>query len=686
MRLKYVLVGLFVLVVAVLVAGYAVLSTLDINKYRDEIIAKAEEATGRTLRIDGEMDLKVSFSPAVVLNDVGLSNAEWASTPEMLSVKRFELEVALIPLLSSELQIKRLIVVEPDIQLEMREDGTANWTLDVGEKTSDAAEKPAKKGEELKLSFDEAVIENAKLVFKNGQTGETLMLDLESLTASASSPSAPLTIEAAGQYQAVAFGLGGTLSSLATLTDPDQQKSLDLTGSVGGADFTAKGSLLLSGGDPTADLALTFKADDLEGLAPLAGGALPPLTGIDVATNLNLKGQTVKLGDLKAKVANSYLEGNLTLVAGATPSITGLVQSDTLDLRDFTPEGGAQESAPAASGGGDSPYVIPDTPLPLDFLETALVDVKLAVGSLILNDTLTLEQMQGQIALKDGKLSLTPLKTLLFDGQLELNTTLDSRQKAPALDFGFAADGVDYGKLLREQGVYDKMRGTIGADIALTGAGASPRAIASSLNGKIDIEGGEGVLDNRLLKVLTAGVDQLGQLFSKEESNKLNCILIRFDVKDGVATSTALVIDSAALTVSGGGTVDLRTEKLDLYFDTSTRSASLASLAVPFRVGGTMKNPRVTPDLAGTALKAAQAGGIILNPVAGVAAVLGSSAVSGPEETACSVAVEQVQSEGGTSFTEDPVKSIGEALKGGAETGGDAVKGAADKLKSLFGN
>ena len=83
--------------------------------------------------------------------------------------------------------------------------------MDVGEKTSDAAEKPAKKGEELKLSFDEAVIENAKLVFKNGQTGETLMLDLESLTASASSPSAPLTIEAAGQYQAVAFGLGGLL-------------------------------------------------------------------------------------------------------------------------------------------------------------------------------------------------------------------------------------------------------------------------------------------------------------------------------------------------------------------------------------------------------------------------------------------------------------------------------------------
>ncbi|WP_455372281.1 AsmA family protein [Limibacillus halophilus] len=687
MRLKYVLIGLFVLVVAVLVAGYAVLSTLDINKYRDQIIAEAEKATGRTLRIDGDMDLKVSFTPAVVLNDVGLSNAEWASEPEMISVKRFELEVAILPLLSSELQIKRLIVGEPDIQLEMREDGTANWTLDVGDKTADSKPKPAKEGEQLKLSFDEAVIENANLVFKNGQTGETSQLSLDSLTATADSPTSPLTIDASGSYQAVAFGLAGTLSSLATLTDPDQQKVVDLAGSVGGADFTAKGSLLLSGGDPTADLALTFKADDLEGLAPLAGGSLPPLTGIDVTTQVNLKGQTLKLGDLNAKVANSDLAGNLTLVAGATPSVSGLVQSNTIDLRDFTPEGGEGEGAPAASaGGGDSPYVIPDTPLPLDFLKTALVDVKLAVGALILNDSMTLEQMQGQIGLKDGKLTLTPLKTLLSDGQLELNTTLDSARKAPALDFGFTADNVDYGKLLREQGVYDKMRGTIGADIALTGAGASPRAIASSLNGTIDIEGGEGQLDNRLLKVLTAGVDQLGQLFSKEESNKLNCILVRFDVKDGVATSTAMVIDSQVLTISGGGTVDLRSEKLDLYFETSTRSASLASLAVPFRVGGTMKNPKVFPDLAGTALKAAQAGGIILNPAAGLAAVLGTQAATGSDETACSAAVEQVQSESGPSFTEDPVKAIGDTLKSGAESGDEAIKGATDKLKKLFGN
>ena len=701
MKLKHVVIGLFVLVVAVVVAGFAVLSTLDINQYRDEIIAEAEKATGRTLRIDGEMDLRVSLTPAVVLNDVGLSNAEWAEAEEMVSVRRFELEVAILPLLSSQLEIKRLILVEPNIQLETQADGTPNWAMEVGEPSGEPESADGEEGEKLQASFEEVLIQDARLTFKNGETGETLSLSLDSLTAQAPSASAPLELDAAGSYQDVGFTLGGSLSSLAVLTDPDAEKSLDLKGTLGSAEFSALGKVLLAAATPSANLGLTFKAENLDDIAKLSGAALPPLSGIEVATQVALSGQTVKLTDLDAKVANSDLSGGLTLVGGAVPSVTGTIQSDTIDLRDFAGEesAGGGEAAPAA--GSDSPYVIPDTPLPLDFLRAAVVDVNLAVGSLILNDTMTLEQTQGTVGLKDGRLTLTPVKTILGDGQLALNTTLDSNPAKPALDFGFTANEVDYGKLLREQGVYDKMRGKIGADIALTGAGGSPRAIASTLNGKIDIEGGEGQLDNRLLKILTAGVDQLNQLFSKEESNKLNCILIRFDVENGVATSQAIVIDSNALTISGGGTVDLRTEELDLYFDTSTKQASLASLAVPFRVQGTMKNPRVLPDLAGTALQVAKTAGVVVNPVAGIGALLATDAVSGGEEgTACAAAVEQAQSgsSGGgvEEILKDPAAAIEKVLPGGDSSGDgsggagggaeDAVKGVTEGLKGLFGN
>lgn len=710
MRLKHVLIGLFVLMVAVIVAGYAVLSSLDINQYRDQIIAEAEKATGRTLRIDGEMDLKISLSPAVVLNDVGLSNAEWAATDEMVSVNRFELEVAILPLLSNELQIKRLVVIDPVIELETQPDGTANWALDVGEPGAEPSE-PSESGRgKLSASFDEVVIEGGRITYRNGATGETLALTIDSLTAEASGTSSPLVLDFKGSYQEVPVNLAGSLSSLAVLTDPDQKKSIDLSGGLGGTEFTVLGTALLSGGQPSADIALTFKADDLSAIEQVSGAGVPPLTGIDVSTQVALSGQTLKLSDIKAVVANSDLEGQLTLVAGATPSVTGTIQSETIDLRDFAgegAEGGGEATQASAPSGGDSPYVIPETPLPLDLLRAAMVDVNLSVGALVLNDNLTLEQTQGKIGLKDGVLTLTPLKTLLSDGRLQVNSTLNSAQQTPALDFGFTAAGVDYGKLLREQGNFDKMRGTIDADIAVAGSGASPRAIASTLNGAIKIEGGEGQLDDRLLKILTAGVDQLGTLFSKEQGNKLNCILVEFEVKNGLATSKAIVMDSEVLTVSGGGTIDLRTEELNLVFDTSTRNASLASLAVPFRVGGTMKNPRVAPDLAGTALGIAKTAGVVVNPVAGVSALLGSNAVESSDGgTACSAAVEQVQSDGGGGGVEqilsDPKAAIDSVLGGGSgDTGatdgatdggsGDSgstnpVEDATKKLKGLFGN
>ncbi len=705
MRLKYILGGLAVLLIAIVVAGYAVLSSLDINQYRDQIIAEAEKATGRTLRIDGEMDLKVSFSPAIVLNDVGLSNADWASTDEMVSVQRFELEVALLPLISNEVQIKRLIIVEPVIDLEKRADGTVNWALKTGEAEPSEASEPSRGGGEIKASFDEVLIEGGRITYQDAALGQTLALTIDSLTAEAASASAPLSLDFQGGYQEVPVSLSGTLSGLATLTDPAARKSIDLSGSVGDAEFSAVGAVDLAGGETGGDLALTFKADDLSDIAKVAGTEMPPLTGIDVSTQLVLSGQTIKLNDLDAKVANSDLAGNLTLVSGATPRVTGTIQSETIDLRDFAGEGAeGAESAPAQEA-SDSPYVIPETPLPLDFLRAAVVDVNLAVGSLVLNDTMTLEQTQGAIGLQDGVLTLTPLKTLLSDGQMELNTTLDSAQQTPALDLGFTARQVDYGKLLREQGVYDKMRGTIGADIDLSGRGGSPRAIASTLNGSLKIEGGEGQLDNRLLKILTAGVDQLNTLFSGEENNKLNCILVEFEVENGVAKSKAIVIDSEVLTISGGGAIDLRTEEMDLLFDTSTKSASVASLAVPFRVGGTFKNPRVTPDLAGTAMGLAKTAGVVINPVAGIGTLLASDQLETAEgETACSAAVQEVQSGGGGGGAEglvsDPSKAI-EGILGGAtggstegagdtapeqEGGSNPVEDATQKLKGLFGN
>ena len=75
MKLKWILTGLLALVVAVVVAGVAILSTMDFEEYRGVIEAEAEKATGRKLTVAGAIDLDISLSPAISIEDIRFANA-----------------------------------------------------------------------------------------------------------------------------------------------------------------------------------------------------------------------------------------------------------------------------------------------------------------------------------------------------------------------------------------------------------------------------------------------------------------------------------------------------------------------------------------------------------------------------------------------------------------------------------
>ena len=106
-------------VIDVLLAGFFVLlSTIDVNQYKDVIEEQAAVATGRALTIEGDTDLSVSFSPAIVINGIRFQNAEWGSRPDMAVIERVEASVPLIPLIFGNISVTRLALVKPDISLE----------------------------------------------------------------------------------------------------------------------------------------------------------------------------------------------------------------------------------------------------------------------------------------------------------------------------------------------------------------------------------------------------------------------------------------------------------------------------------------------------------------------------------------------------------------------------------------
>ena len=95
MRWKWILVVVGGVIVVLIVAVYIILSTYNFNYLKPYITRTAKEATGRELTLGGDIHLKISLTPALVVDNVSFQNAPWGSRPETAKIRQFEIQVAL---------------------------------------------------------------------------------------------------------------------------------------------------------------------------------------------------------------------------------------------------------------------------------------------------------------------------------------------------------------------------------------------------------------------------------------------------------------------------------------------------------------------------------------------------------------------------------------------------------------
>jgi uncharacterized protein involved in outer membrane biogenesis len=664
MRLKRLLFILAALAAALVVAAYAVLSSLSFEGLRDLAQSEAKSLTGRELTIAGPIDLRISLKPEIILENVTFANAPWGSRPSMVALKRFELQVALLPLLTGDIQVRRLTLIEPDILLETDESGRGNWAIGTEGGTS-GADAPALP------SFDQVEVQDGTLTYRGSATGEPLHLDLTRLRAQAKDQSDLRQLELEGRYKGAPFSLAGSAGSLRTFFAGPFP--IDLTGRAGGGAFRVSGTVEQPATGQGLDLKVAAKGESLTGLSPFLGRALPPLGPYDLSARLALAGETLEVSGLSLALGESDLAGALTVaLAGPRPLVEGAFSANLLDLADF-------QVGDAGDAGETGDFVFTDDPIELARLGAVDARVALKAGRLRVEPRLELSDLDLSLDLTAGRLAIAPLSAGFAGGTLRVEATLDGAKETPQVSAKIQAKDLDYGDLMTRYEVTDKLSGTLDLNLDLQGQGGSARAIASTLNGTTEMISDGGQIDSALLKVLGAGLgDILGPLLGGGGDGQahLNCLVSRFQIEDGLATSRAMVVDSESFTVAGGGTIDLKTERLNLQFDSSTRTPSLASLAVPFDVTGTLAEPRFLPDPVAAATGVAEsAASLVGTTVDELGALLGvSNSASDSAGNACAAALEAADG-GGKSM----IDQAGEAVE-------DAAKGVTDTIKNLFGN
>jgi AsmA family protein len=625
MRWKWIILGICGLIVALIIAAVVILSTYNFNSLKPQITKAAKEATGRELTLGGDIRLKISLTPALVVENVSFQNAPWGSRPEMAKIKRFEVRVALLPLLSKTIQLKRMILVEPDILIETDKSGRSNLAFGTEKKAipeKPKEEPPAKKGMKMpSLAVDEFRIEKAKVTYRDDRTGKTMVVSLESLTASAKGTESPIQLKLKGAYNAEPFEAEGVLGSLAGLTGPGNPWPIKVTAKAFGTTLTLDGTIKDVQAQSGIDLGFGVKGSDLATLGKASGKPLRLKGPFDVSGRVSDPApKTYRVSNLKVALGGSDLAGTVEVrMAGQKPALMANLSSQKLDIRSMMPEAassGTEKTAEKASKESSKTAqtrerLLPNDPLPLEALGQADAKVKFQAGQLLL-PMITLTDVSVDMNLLDGRLAINPFKAGMSGGKLNAQLDLQAQGKVAVLSAVMNVEGVGLGPLLKEVRKIEGIEGRLDADLNLKGRGGSVAAIMGGLDGKSVITMKEGKIDNTYLDLLAG--DLKGILFnllglSPQDSKftAINCFVSGFNIKEGRADTTALVIDTDQMNVIGEGEIDLKTEKLNLAFVPSLKGgsgsrrtdrvkASLSELAGNFRLGGTLANPSLGMD------------------------------------------------------------------------------------------
>src|SRR5688572_27985210 len=117
MRIKRLLTGAAIVVVSGVAALYIIVRSVDFSTYKDVVAQQVKAATGRDLVLAGDVKVGISLTPHLEIDQDSFRNADWGSEPQMLKLEKLEVDVALIPLLSSQIEIKQVRLVGADILL-----------------------------------------------------------------------------------------------------------------------------------------------------------------------------------------------------------------------------------------------------------------------------------------------------------------------------------------------------------------------------------------------------------------------------------------------------------------------------------------------------------------------------------------------------------------------------------------
>ena len=235
-----------------IIAGLIILSVVGIfvfisqYDFSSHVVKAAElihEKTGRKLIINGKTKLKIGFTPRLVIHDLTFENASWSDAPQMVKANLFEIELELIELLKRNIIIKRFGIKNSEILVEKNHDGVSNLMFEQ-KQSKELVIKENKDSSPPDFYFNNLVIENCIIRFRNAKTNESNVMNIKRLNAFAADVRSPLNLNILASYDHLNISVSGSIGRIKELFKKNHPYLFDIDTKINDSDIKLKGSIV----------------------------------------------------------------------------------------------------------------------------------------------------------------------------------------------------------------------------------------------------------------------------------------------------------------------------------------------------------------------------------------------------------------------------------------------------------
>ncbi|HDG7918675.1 TPA: outer membrane assembly protein AsmA [Klebsiella quasipneumoniae] len=556
------------ILLAVIVAGLTSLVLLvNPNDFRTYMVHEVAERSGYQLELDGPLRWHVWPQLSILSGRMTLT-ARGAEEP-VIRADNMRLDVALLPLLSHQLQVKQVMLKGAVIQLTPKTEAVRDSAAPVVPHDNTLPLAPEDRG----WSYDvrQLQVADSVLFFQHENGEQVTVRDIR------------LQME----------------------QDENHRATVDFSGRVNRdqRDLALNFSATVQGGDYPHSL----KADFSQLSWQLRGAELPP-DGINGQGSLQASWQedskTLRFDNLNLMASGSTLTGNGSVVLGERPDWSLDLHATTLNLDSLLASSSPATDSSASQQGQSQTRplrpVIADSDEREDYQSLRGFTGRMALSADQLQwRGLNFTQVQSEISNQQGLLTVSKMQGSLDGGQLSLPGTLDARGDTPQATFQPALQNVEIGSLIKAFNYSLSLTGKLSLTGEFSGARIDADDFRRHWQGQAQIQmtdtRTEGLNFQQLVQQAVERSTNVRAQENYDNATRLDAVSSQLTLDNGLVTLNRVQGQSDVMAMTGEGQLDLQKENCDMRFNVRVLGGwkgegklidRLKQTAIPLRIYG----------------------------------------------------------------------------------------------------